>query len=221
MKAIFTVLFSPTQTFERIRGEGKHFALPFIFVLLLSALTFVLGIPLIEYQAELMAPVDGTGAGFDEGAAVTVMTVTGIVGTLIGVAFSIFFGGLLLLLINLIVRGEAKYMQLVKVALFAGIPNLLQGLLFGIMTRFMEPAAALKLNFSLAAFFDSSSGFLFGLASMINPFTLWALALMVIGTAVMGRKPTKQVAVWLVAGWLLLQLVGIWFSTLFSGLTGM
>lgn len=221
MKALFTVLVSPTKTFERIRDEGKHFVLPLILVLLVSMLTFVLSMPLIEYQAELVSPPEGVDAGFDAETMKTITTVTGAIGVLIGVVISIFVGGLLLLLINLIVRGEAKYMQLVKVAMFASVPGLLLGLLQSIMIRFMDPADALSLNFSLGAFVDPSSGFLFGLANLINPFVIWGLAIMVIGTAVMGRRPVKQVASWLIAGWLLLRLVGIWLGTLFSGLISM
>lgn len=217
LKAILTVLVSPTKTFERIRDEGKHFVLPFIIVLLGAILVFYLSLPLVEYTSELVATPEDVEFALDEGVTKAIVTVTGLLGALIGTAISIFVGGLLLLLINLIARGEAKYMQLVKVALFAGIPGLLQGLLFGILLQFMDPADTMNFNLSLGAFVDPSNVFVHGLANLFNPFVLWGLALMVIGTAVMGRRPVKQVAVWLVGGWLLLRLVGIWFSSLFSG----
>lgn len=220
MNAMLSVLVSPKATFERIRDQGGHFAAPFIMVLLISALIVLLSYPVIEYELSQTPGLQGENAP-DMAVSMTFIVITSLVTALIGSAASLFITGLLLMLVNLVVRGEAKYMQLVKVAIFASIPSLLQGLLTGLLFQFMDPADAMNIRFSLADLLDAPSGFVAGLANLVNPFLIWGLAIMVIGTAVMGRKNTKSVAVWLLSGWLVLRLAGIWIGTLFSGLTSM
>lgn len=217
LKAMLSVLISPKATFERIRDEGGHFVLPFLAVLLIAVVTILLNMPLLEYQAGQFGQMEVPGAEpIDPQASLVFMVIGGAVAAVAGSAIAVFLGGLLLMIINLVVRGEAKYMELVKVALFSSIPGLIQGLIFAGMTHVMNPADIMTMTFSLADLVSFENGFLRGLAALFNPFSLWGLALMVIGTAVMARQKTKRVAVWLIAGWLLLRLASLWFASLFS-----
>src|SRR5690606_22812232 len=130
--------------------------------------------------------------GLDSEALRTVSLIIGFVGSLIGVVISVFITALLLQLVNLIVRGDAKYMQLVKVAVLSYMPNLIHGILIGVLSRTMDPASASKISFSLAAFVEQDTGFAYLFASIFNPFGLWGLGIMVIGTAVMARKSVRS-----------------------------
>lgn len=216
MKAMFSVLLSPKATFERIRDQGGHFVAPFIAILLIAAVSVLLTVPLLEHQLEQAMEQAAGGTEVDAAAGMMIVVATAVVGGLFGTAASIFIGGLLLMLVNLVVRGEAGYMQLVKVSMFAGIPALIQGLIIGAMAQFVQPAELMSMTFSLADLLDSSGGFLRGLLQLVNPFTLWGLGLMVIGTAVMARQPVKRTAVWLIAGWLVIRLIFVWIGTLFG-----
>jgi hypothetical protein len=219
MKALLTVLVSPRATFERIRDQGGHFAAPFVTVLVVAALTVLLTMPLVMHQLEQAG--NEMAAVMDDAVVKSVTIASSYVTAVLAQAVSIFIAGLLLMIINLIVRGEAGYMQLVKVALFSGVPGLINGLLVGVLVRVMGPADAMGVSISLADALPETEGFLRGLAALVNPFTIWGLALMVIGTAVMARKPTKQVGVWLVSGWLLLQLLFIWIGSAFGAFSNL
>lgn len=219
MKALLSVLVSPKATFERIRDQGGHFAAPFVTVLIVAALTVLLTLPLVMDQIEQAQ--ETAGAVMDETITKAIAVTSAFLSGVAGTAASIFITGALLMIVNLIVRGEATYMQLAKVAMFSGVPGLLNGLLIGVLVQVMNPADAIGITISLADLVPDASGFLRGLAALANPFTLWGLALMVIGTAVMARKETKRVAVWLIAGWLLIHLVFIWIGAALGELANM
>lgn len=212
MGAVWSVLMSPKQTFERIRENGGAFVIPFIILIAVTLLTVYLQIPILEQSAEQLEQAQG----LDVGSMKTITVVTGFIMTPVTVAAVVFIQALLLLLVNLIVRGEAKYMQLVKVSVLSAVPGLLSMILIGILGRTMEVDAAAQIRLSLAALLENKSGIVYSLANMIDPFALWGLAIMVIGTAVMAKKPASSVAVWIVGGWIAFSLLFAWIGSLFS-----
>ncbi len=206
MKVIVSVLHSPKKTFEYIRENGGAFLIPFILVLIVTLGVAILQIPMIEraFEATDLSQLEGTGMDVD--AFLKISIYSGVAFSVVTIAAMVFITGLLLLLVNLIVRGEAKYMQLVKVAILAYIPSLINGILTGILARVTDAQNVNDLTISLGAFLEQKEGLLFGLASMINPFTIWYIALLVIGTAVMSQRPAKSVGIWIIAGYLLISL---------------
>lgn len=205
MNTIISMLHSPTRTFETIRERGGGFTLPFILTLVIMALGMILQFPLIEKE---ILQQDLTTTGVEEGVLLAITKVFAVGGALFMSALTVFLGGLLLLLVNLIVRGEATYWQLVKVAVYAGIPGWINVLLSGLLARFSNAQNINELTISAAVLLEKKEGFLYGLMSMINPFSLWGLALMIIGTAVMARRASTSVAVWIIAGWVVIGLIG-------------
>ena len=203
MKEIFSVLTSPKATFESIRERGGAFAIPFIFLLVGTLLALFLQLPVIEANFDASLLPDGT----DVEAAKQVSLIIGIIFAVIIMAGTVFVSGLLLMLVNLVIRGEAKYMQLVKVAVLSSMPGLLSQFLIGILARTMDANTVSGINLSLGALFEDRSGFLYALANLVNPFDLWGLAIMAIGTAVMARRATKRAAVWVVGGWIVISLL--------------
>ncbi len=213
MKNLLTVLFSPTAAFEKLREKGG-WAAGFVAVLLLSIVSVWLIWPLTEKMMREQFAKTNTPGNIDQ--IINISHYTTLLGGAFGVAVKIFVVALLLLLVNLIVRGEAKYMQLVKVSTFSSVPGLISGLLTGIMARTTDASSIQDLSISLAAFISNKSGFLYGAASLLNPFSIWGLVLMIIGTAVMARKSKSSVAVWIVLGWLVFGLIGAWTGSMFS-----
>ncbi len=205
MSVIFSVLHSPKKTFEYIRENGGAFLIPFLVVIVITLGVAILQIPIIERTLDATDLTQLEGTGFDQEMFKKVSIYTGVAFSPIGVAAMVFITGLLLLLVNLVVRGEAKYMQLVKVTILATIPSLINGVLTGILANVTDAQNVNDLTISLGAVMEQKSGFLFGIASMINPFTIWYVALMVIGTAVMAQRPVKRVAIWIVAGYILIN----------------
>jgi len=203
MGAFLNVLHSPKQTFERIRDNGGAFLIPFILLIVISIVGAFLALPAIEKQAEEQAL---TQPEVSAETFKTVAVVSSMVMTPIMIAAGVFITGLLLMLVNLIVRGEAKYMGLVKVAILSSIPSLIHSLITGVLARTADVSNINELTISLGAFLEQKSGFLFGLASIVNPFGIWSLAIMVIGTAVMARKRTSTVAIWIIGGYLLINI---------------
>ena len=93
---------------------------------------------------------------------------------------TLFFSGLLFMLLNLMVRGEAKYMQLVTVAAFASLPGMIDGILTAILLKVTNAHAINDISLSLGAFIQDKGSILFKALSIINPFSIWTLVLYII-----------------------------------------
>ncbi|HZG58616.1 YIP1 family protein [Paenibacillus sp.] len=203
---MFQVLVSPAAAFERLRGKGG-WVVALVAVTLATAAVAHFQWPLIE--REMMAQFERSG-GIPEGELSIVVNIakyTALVTSLVMPAFLMFFIGLLLYLMNLIVRGEGTYMQMSKVALYGMIPGLLGGLLTAALATGLGAERLTDVTLTAGAFFAEKSGFLFTLASaVLNPFALWGLAVTVVGAAVMSRRPVRSVAPWIVGAWLLVSL---------------
>ncbi len=208
MSTMISVLHSPTKTFEYIRERGGSFVIPLITLVILALVTVFLQLPIIERAMDLQK-IEGDLA--ETGVSVDTVKTVGVyiafISAPVGVAISAFFMGLLLLLLNLIVRGEATYMQLVKVALFSLIPGMINGLISGIMARVTNADSEQDILFSLGALMQEKEGFMFGIANIFNPFTLWSLAILIIGASVMCNRPMKTVGLWIGGIWLVVQLI--------------
>lgn len=198
MKNLVKVLFSPTETFERLRNKGGWIA-AFIALAILAVINIWLQMPLVEKLQN--AELEKAGAAVTEQVVMITKLVSYIVAP-ISVAIAMFITALLLLLVNLVVRGEALYMQLAKVALFASVPTAISSLLAGLMIRITDADSMEDVQFSLGALVPDKQGLLYELANIVNPFRIWLLVLLIIGTAVMARKPRANIALWIIIGWL-------------------
>ena len=203
----FQVLVSPTASFERLRDRGGWVA-ALILITLLSAVMMYLQWPLIEQEtiAQLEAQQQPLGAA-ELDLALTFARVGGWITAALMPAITMFFVGLLLLLLNMILRGEGSYMQLSKVSLYSMVPSLLGGLLTTGLAVGLGADGVTDVMLNGGALFPEKTGFLFTLvSSVLDPFAIWSLVITVIGASSMMRKPTKSVAVWIVGAWLLVRL---------------
>ncbi|OGX68673.1 MAG: hypothetical protein A2189_02710 [Paenibacillus sp. RIFOXYA1_FULL_44_5] len=206
MGNLFAVLFSPAASFEKLKEKGG-WTIPAVVLSIISLITVWLELPLIQELANKaleQKKVDPQLQHITQ----TVTTYTGYVGALFGLAASFFIGGLLLYLVNMFIRGEAKYMQLVKVSMYAGFPGIIGSLISAILIRATHPTDIKDVMISAGAFLSQKNGFLFNVLNLFNPFSIWGLVLMIVGTSVMARKPRSSAAVWIIAGWIIIGLIG-------------
>ncbi|MNJ34786.1 YIP1 family protein [Paenibacillus bouchesdurhonensis] len=209
MKNLFTIFTSPRETFERTRENKLAWILPTILALILGVVTIALQMPyLIELSRQTMLKTGGLTPEQVEqavGLTSTMSYATIIAGTL----FMIFFVALLLILLNLIVRGEGKYLQFVNVAAYANLPSIIGALLTIALVVVMDARSLTDVTISLGALVQDKTGMMFRVLSLINPFTIWGLYLYIVGTATMMKRPVKKVAVWIVAVWLIYSFITV------------
>jgi len=211
--AFFQVLVSPPAAFERLRDRGG-WALALVLISVLSLAMTYLQWPLVE--KEMYAQFEASQQPLGEQEMAVVVTITRVTAWVTGAlmpAFLTFFVGVLLFLLNMIVRGEGTYMQLSKVSLYSLIPGVLGGLLTVGLAAALGADSLSDVMLTGGTFFEEKKGFLFALASgVLDPFGIWSLVLTIVGASVMMRKPAKSVAVWIVAAWLLVRLGAALFA---------
>jgi len=205
MGNLWTVLTSPTATFERLRAN-RVFWVPMIVLIVLSAFAVWLQLPALVAELEKGIAETNVPAEALQGVQIFAQ-VTGVVSAAFMVPVGAFITGLLLLLVNLIVRGEAQYMQLATVGLYAYVPAVISQLIIGILVRVTGATSVYDVALNLSAFKTEKTGFLFHFLTLVDPFAIWSLVLTIIGTAVMAQRPRKKVATWIVLGYVLMCLV--------------
>ncbi|WP_334074704.1 MULTISPECIES: YIP1 family protein [Paenibacillus] len=206
MKNLFTIFVAPEATFQRARESKTAWILPFVLLVVLSAVVIYLQLPAMEatmYES-LRKTTQLDPSTYDAFIAGT--KVTSLIMAPISAAASVFIIALLFMLLNLIVRGEAKFMQLVTAASFSVLPGLLGGLITGIMLMATGAQSTTAFSLSLAVFVTDKTSKLYYLLSLANPFVIWGLFLYVVGASVMMKRPRKKVGIWIVAAWLVFSL---------------
>lgn len=205
MKNLFTIFVSPEATFKRVRESKTAWIFPLMALLIMTFVTIYLQMPALE--KDMLKSMQGQQ--FDPAMQETIMATGRISAYVVGAispVIMIFVTGLLLMLLNLVVRGEGKYMQFVSIAAFSAMPGMIGGVLTGIMVRTMEVQSAMDVSLSLGAFISDKSSQLYHLLSLANPFSIWGLVLSIIGSAVMMKRPRKTLAIWIIAAWLVFSL---------------
>lgn len=206
MKNSFTVFVSPQSTFERVREKsGSSWIAPLVIVIVLSLITIYFQMPTLEKEMIKTFDAQGIDPSMQE-MVIATSKVTSYVFAVIMPVMMVFLGGLLLMLVNLFIRGEAKYMQLVNVSAYSSLPSAIGGLLTGLLMWTSNVQSVTEVSLSLGALVADKSSALFKMASILNPFSIWGLVLMIIGMTVMSKRPRKLVAAWIVVGWLLISI---------------
>lgn len=213
MKNLFSIFVSPEETFRRVRDNSKTaWIIPFVVLTVAYLVITYLQMPMIEdtVRETLQKNPKIDPSSYD--ALVAGSMITAWVTAVLTPALTIFVGALLYMLLNLIVRGEAKYMQLATMASYATLPGLLGGLINMALLLSMDAQSVTDVNISLAAFVSDHSSSLYRLLSLTNPFSIWALALYVIGASIMMKRSKKKVGMWIVGTWLVFSVGGLLLS---------
>ncbi|WP_044480195.1 YIP1 family protein [Paenibacillus antibioticophila] len=204
--SLFTIFSSPAETFKRVKASKLAWLFPFLLLIIISLISVQLQMP-----ATIQTTLDTLKAQPNYSAVDTDMIVqsTKVMGWVMApltIAFMVFLSGLVYLLLNLIVRGEAKYMQLVTMVTFAMLPSTIGGLITAVLVYTTGATSITEISLSLGALVADKESMLYHLLSIVNPFSLWGLALYVIGSSVMMNRPRKTVGIWIVGVWLIISL---------------
>lgn len=204
MSKLISVLFSPGATFQKLREKGG-FILPLITLSLISLLIVWINMPLVEKES--LAKLTEQTQPLQADTLLLIGKITGYVGAAFSVVIIAFLVGLLLMFINMLINGEAKYMQLVKVALYSSIPTMISGLLTAIMLRVTNAQSVKDVSLSAAALLSERKGILFSFLNLLNPFSIWGMVLMIIGTTVMTGRPASRVIPFILIGWIIMGML--------------
>ncbi|WP_019635190.1 Yip1 family protein [Paenibacillus fonticola] len=211
MKNLLTIFFSPGETFERIRDSKTAWILPLILTTILSVVATMLQMPFIINETRLMLQKQGLDAAFIE-QTLNSTPLWSYIGIVFMLVVSLFFTALLLILLNLILRGEGRYMQLVNVVAFAGLPAAIGTILTSILLVLFDAKSISDVTLSLGALVADRPSLPYLLLSQISPFAIWGLCLQIIGVAIMMKRPRKKVAIWIVATWVVFTLISVLYS---------
>jgi hypothetical protein len=209
MNVVISALYSPEAAMQRVREKGYWFA-PLLVMCVMALLAVWLQWPIIE-KMTLSQLTEQEGVSKDT--ILLFAKISTYVFAVIGVIIVPFITALLLMLINMLIQGEAKYMQLFKVACYSAIPGSIGGLITAVMARATNAESINDVVLSLGALLPEKKGFLFALANLVNPFSIWGLVLLVVGMAVMSGRPVPKAAPYVVIVWIVLGML----SGLLSG----
>lgn len=203
---LFTIFSSPAETFKRVKATKLAWLFPFLLVIIISLISVQLQMPATVQTTLDTLKAQPNYDAVDTELVVQSTKVMGWVMAPLSVAIMVFLGGLIYLLLNLIVRGEAKYMQLVTMYAFAMLPSTIGGLVTAILVYTTGASSLTDVSLSLGALVADKESMLYHLLSIVNPFSLWGLALYVIGSSVMMNRPRKTVGIWIIGAWLIISL---------------
>ncbi|MCD1258778.1 YIP1 family protein [Paenibacillus athensensis] len=212
MNSLVHVLVSPNVTFNRLRERGG-WLLPLLGIIVFSMVAVWLQMPLTLRTAEKLLQDKPLPANMTMEQMLNLNMITGTVMSVLLPVLFVFLGALVLMIVNLFIRGNATYMQLAKVALLAYVPWLISGLISGVLIRTMDVASPYDVMLNATVLLPEKHGLLFQLLTLVDPFRIWMLVLAIIGTAVAAEKSKKSVWPWLTAIWLLVS----FFSAFFAG----
>src|SRR3954452_15071189 len=218
---IIGVLFSPDSTFASI-ARRPDWVLPLALLLITSLAAGVIMAPRVDFASATREAMEQnknmSQEQIDRAARMTssiakVMTYLSPVLSLIGL---LIIAGILLLAFRLF-GGEGDYKQAFSVTCYASVPTIIKSvvtLIIIVVRGGIVPAQA------LATIVRSNLGFLadmktnpmaFALLSSIDIFSIWFLALLIIGFAYVSRLSKAKSAVIIISLWivvLLLKLIG-------------
>ncbi len=211
LKNVFTIFMAPEETFKRVRENKTAWLFALAVLLVVSFAVIYMQMPVLEKEMARQIQSQQIDAALRDTVMATAKTSAYVMGTIMPVIM-LFVTGLLLMLLNLVVRGEGKYMQFVSIAAFSALPGLVGSLITGIMVMTTDVQSATDISLSLGAFVSDKSSQMYRLLSLINPFSIWSLVLYIIGSSVIMNRPRKTVATWIIAAWLVISLGSLLLS---------
>jgi hypothetical protein len=134
----------------------------------------------------------------------TFARISAFAGAIISMIIMIFGSALLLLLVNVLVQGQAKFKQLVFVVISSTVPSVIGGLITAALLRFTDADSLTSIVLSPAAFLNEDRGILYAFLNLFNPFAIWGVVIIVIGTSIMTQRPITKVAPYILIGWVIL-----------------
>ena len=212
------VLFNGSRDTFAVIGEQPRWVPPLIIISVVSFLCTLATLPQLKeytaYTLELQAqaaPEIAIAAATDM--IVNAAVIAALVGSLVMPAILCLLYAGLLKLFNLFAGEPAQFRQFFAVAIYSYFPILLGAVVASIMV-IISPASHLEeVSTSLYLLFPpGSKGFAASLARQVDPFYLWSLVLMALGSSVISRARFKSYAIYILGIWLLFALGSVLLS---------
>ncbi len=208
------VILEPGRTFAYLRERPALLA-PYA---VLTVASLLAGVLMAEKMSAFAAQaIRASGQVPAETAAQ--MSKIGMISGIIGAAVSPLLLGVIvagvLALAGLFVGGEARFKQLMSLVGYAYLPVMVPAALVkALLVRSVPVEDVMLVSTSLASFLprEQFGTWPYRVASLLDPFTLWSVTLVVIGFAVMNRFTTRKAAAVIVPLWLVVSLIGMWIG---------
>lgn len=224
---VFGALFAPGETFLDIARRPDILA-PLLFIVIVGYVSTALFVPrfdteaMFEAQSEAMRKQNPNMSDADlervqkfSGAAAKVMIW---VGPAIMIAWYVIVAGVLLMAVRMM-GGEGNFKQALSSTLYAWMPLLLFGIIMTIVVvarGSFDPTAAATMVKSNPAFLVDmkEQPVLFSFLSSFDLFTIWTVALLVIGFSALSKLSRSKTAVIVVSLWFVMILIKIGFAAM-------
>ncbi|MBE0467107.1 MAG: YIP1 family protein, partial [Candidatus Desulforudis sp.] len=218
VQRLMGVVFSPGETFRDIVARPYSLAAALVAVAV-SLVATVLILPKLQVftawqfkqmpagmmSPEELAAIQEYGAMAVAGGAIAV--------AIVGPVLIWLVCGLVLKLYNMFAGNQTSFRQFFAVAVYAYVPVLLGGLVYAVMIMFSRAENLPYVTTSLAALFPGMEyGFTYALLAQVNPFTLWAIALVGMGGAQAMQVSSRSTIGYLLALWVLYAVVAAWYG---------
>jgi hypothetical protein len=210
------VLFNPVETFADI-ARRPDILIPLIVVVVISILSSIVVMPRVDFESAIrdsMADQKGEMSSEDRERVVRFGTAAakavGYAAPLLNVVFFAVIAAILLLVFRLL-GGEGNYKQAFSVTVYSWFPLLIQGIL-GLIILLAKGSVPAE---QLPNLVMSNLGFLvdmkqnpvaFALLSALDIFTIWTLALFIIGFSFVARVSRAKSAAVVLSLWVILLL---------------
>ncbi|ADY55960.1 hypothetical protein Sgly_1662 [Syntrophobotulus glycolicus DSM 8271] len=207
LKKFGKVLTSPREAFQVITQDPK-ILWPGLIIIVINLIATLIILPeSVAYTEQIMI---AQGIGPEQIAMYTkVLAPIAVIGVIIIVPLLWVVKAGVLFLYNMLSVGEARFKQLMAVAIFVEIPLIIKAVISSGLIKIMGYQAGYQVNASLALLFMNleTSSFLYRLLQQIELFNIWGLVLLVIGGSAAIKKNAKGLAVYLGIFWIILSLV--------------
>jgi hypothetical protein len=206
MNTLLEVLFSsPTRAFGQLRKESKFPALTLTVLLLVAAVSLVIQLPLTMKILKLSLsslPENQMDMAFD---VVYKLRYLQLLGSLLGVAVTLFLYAFLLYIITVIAKSSLTYIKSFTLILYSYFALLIgdlinTGLLYVRGFDKIEHIYDISLTgLNLMTTLDNSGAAVYQFLSLVNPFQIWFIILLSIGLRVFTNiKYTKALIICLI-----------------------
>lgn len=201
------VLTAPGEAFQAIVDDPR-ILWPGLIIIAISLLLIILAIPETkQFTAETLV---ASGQSPDQIALAMKFVVPGaLIGTVLAMPMVWLFEAAILALYNQFSVGEARFKQLLAVAIFAGVPSIIKAVISTGLIKTMGYKAALQVSTSLAVFLGTANqtSFLYRLLGQIDLFSIWGLVLLILGGSLAMKKRVGGLAVYSGTIWLVYVVV--------------
>ena len=201
------VIISPGKAFADIAQDPRFLWPGLIIIVINLALTLLV---ISETKVFTEQTMVASGMSRDQIALAMKFVLPGAIGgTILAMPLSWLVMAAILALYNQFSVGEARFKQLYTVAVFAGIPSVIKGVITTGLIKTMGYKAALQVSTSLAIFWGNadSTSFLYRLMGKVELFNIWGLILLILGGSIAMKKKPQRLALFLGGIWLVYVVV--------------